>query len=75
VNSDRSVSLGEVEIYEATASSQILDSLIGRFDQILIDLKRLRESGVLKDAPAADTAKANNAVLHLTPDAGVGMSG
>jgi hypothetical protein len=74
VNSDRSVSLGEVEIYEATASSQVLDSLIGRFEQILIDLKRLRESGVLKDA-AAPAATANKAVLHLTPDVNDGMSG
>jgi hypothetical protein len=76
VNSDRAVSLGEVEIYEATASSQILDSLIGRFEQILIDLKRVRESGLLKNAgtPATPT-NANNAVLHLTPDANVGVSG
>jgi hypothetical protein len=51
-----------------------LDSLIGRFEQILIDLKRLRESGVLKDA-AAPAATANKALLHLTPDVNDGMSG
>ena len=75
VNSDRSVSLGEVEIYEATASSQILDSLIGRFEQILIDLKRVRESGVLKNTSAPTPTNANNAVMHLSPDVNDGVSG
>ena len=42
VSSDRAVSLGEVEIYEPAASSGDLDALIGRFNQVLIDLKRLR---------------------------------
>ncbi|MEO6908457.1 MAG: hypothetical protein ABI210_11260 [Abditibacteriaceae bacterium] len=74
VNSDRSVSLGEVEIYEATASSQVLDSLIGRFEQILIDLKRVRESGVLKDSTTS-AATANKALLHLTPDVNNGVDG
>jgi|GEM_PF-2044543 len=72
VNSDRAVSLGEVEIYEATASSEILDSLIGRFDQILIDLKRVRESGALKNAPAAG---ASDAVLNATPTGPTAMKG
>jgi hypothetical protein len=75
VNSDRSVSLGEVEIYEATASSQILDSLIGRFEQILIDLKRVRESGALQNAAAPAATNANNAALHVLPGTEIGVSG
>jgi hypothetical protein len=75
VNSDRSVSLGEVEVYEATASSQILDSLIGRFEQILIDLKRVRESGALQNAAAPAATNANNAALHVLPGTEIGVSG
>ncbi|MBV9867481.1 MAG: discoidin domain-containing protein [Abitibacteriaceae bacterium] len=43
VNSDRSVSLGEIEIYEPAAESAALDSVIGHLQQILVDLKRLYE--------------------------------
>lgn len=46
VNSDRSVSLGEIEIYEATAAASVLDAVIGRFKSILIDLKTLRHEEV-----------------------------
>lgn len=46
VNSDRAVSLGEVEIYEAVSSGDQLVALIGKFDQILLDLKTLRERQV-----------------------------
>lgn len=42
VSSDRAVSLGEIEIYEPAASTGELDSLIGRFAQVLLDMKRLR---------------------------------
>jgi hypothetical protein len=42
VNSDRSVSLGEIEVYEATATANVLDAVIGRFESILTDLKNLR---------------------------------
>ena len=45
VNSDRSVSLGEIEIYEATASGQVLDTLVTRFEQVLLELKTLRSRG------------------------------
>ena len=41
VNSDRSVSLGEIEVYEATSANDALDALIGRFNSILSDLKKL----------------------------------
>ncbi|MDQ3812460.1 MAG: discoidin domain-containing protein [Armatimonadota bacterium] len=47
VNSDRSVSLGEIEIYEKPDDDGTLDALIGRFNQVLIDLKRLRDKGAL----------------------------
>ena len=63
VSSDRAVSLGEVEIYEPAASSGELDSLIGRFNQVLIDLKRLRsqqQSDAATTAVAADTAASDN---------------
>lgn len=43
VNSDRAVSLGEIEIYEAVSSGDQLSALIGRFNQILTDLKTLRK--------------------------------
>ncbi len=55
VNSDRAVSLGEVEIYEATAGSQELDTLIDRFNNVLTQLKNLRNNG---KAPAANAATA-----------------
>lgn len=42
VSSDRSVALGEIEIYEPVAATNDLSPLIGRFNQVLIDLKRLR---------------------------------
>jgi hypothetical protein len=44
VNSDRSVSLGEVEIYPPKATSSDLDSIIARFNNISSDLKRLRRA-------------------------------
>ncbi len=42
VNSDRSVSLGEIEVYEAATSNDQLGALIGKFNSILTDLKTLR---------------------------------
>jgi hypothetical protein len=44
VNSDRAVSLGEIEIYEAPASSEALDGLISRFEQVLLSMKNLRQT-------------------------------
>lgn len=41
VNSDRAVSLGEIELYEATAATDALDAVIGRFENILLSLKKL----------------------------------
>jgi hypothetical protein len=55
VSSDRAVSLGEIEIYEPAASSGDLDSLIGRFNQVLIDLKRLRVQQRTRAVSADDT--------------------
>jgi hypothetical protein len=50
VNSDRAVSLGEIELYEATAAVDALDAVIGRFESILLDLKKLNNQGL---APAS----------------------
>ncbi len=60
VNSDRAVSLGEIEIYEAVAGNDQLESLIGRFNQVLVDFKTLRrrqigagaDNGAAAEAPA-----------------------
>ncbi len=41
VNSDRAVSLGEIELYEATAATDALDAVIGRFENILLTMKKL----------------------------------
>lgn len=42
--SDRYVSLGEVEIYEAVPAIGMLDQLIARLEQLLRDLKQYRET-------------------------------
>lgn len=72
VDSDRAVSLGEIEIYEATASGQELDVLIGRFVKVLDDLKQLRNQGALHGSgamtAAAGTAEAISAASR--PKAG-----
>lgn len=59
VNSDRSVSLGEIEVYEAVAGNDQLESLIGRFNQVLVDFKTLRRRQINDGtAPATATAAA-----------------
>ena len=62
VNSDRSVSLGEIEIYEATASGQVLDTLVTRFEQVLLELKTLRSRGdaTTTETTASETSKVTN---------------
>ncbi len=57
VNSDRAVSLGEIEIYEAIASNDQLEALIGRFNGVLTDLKTLRRRQMTEP----------NAVAFTTP--------
>lgn len=42
VNSDRSVSLGEIEVYEAATGNDQLGALIGKFNSVLTDLRTLR---------------------------------
>jgi hypothetical protein len=49
--------------------------LIGRFEQILIDLKRVRESGALQNAAAPAATNANNAALHVLHGEEVGVNG
>jgi hypothetical protein len=63
VNSDRSVSVGEIEIYEAAVGNDTLDALIGRLYQVLIDLKRLRTLNANNPA----TTDAQNAALLIEP--------
>ncbi len=57
VNSDRAVSLGEIEIYEATASGQVLDTLVTRFEQVLLELKTLRSRGEAETTTAVTADK------------------
>ncbi|MDF2441659.1 MAG: Sad1 / UNC-like C-terminal [Abditibacteriota bacterium] len=55
ISSDRSVSLGEIEIYEVSASGNELDALISRFENTLTALKVLRRqapSGAATDKTA-----------------------
>lgn len=42
ISSDRSVSMGEIEIYEPDISTADLDAIIGRFQGVVNDLTRLR---------------------------------
>ena len=65
VNSDRAVSLGEIEIYEATSNGDALDSLIGRFEQVLVDLKRLRSQQATKTAAAEADLSADLKALPI----------
>ena len=49
VSSDRAVSLGEIEIYEPSLAGDDLKALIGRFNQDLTDMKRLRAEDKIAD--------------------------
>jgi len=55
VNSDRSVSLGEIEVYEATTNNDQLGALISRFNGVLTDLKTLRRK--MQDGAAVPAAE------------------
>ena len=46
VNSDRAVSLGEIEIYEAQTGDDQLDAILGQFNGVLTDLKTLRRRDI-----------------------------
>ena len=46
VNSDRAVSMGEIEIYEAQTGDDKLDALMGQFNSVLTDLKTLRRRDI-----------------------------
>ena len=56
VNSDRAVSLGEVELYEAPSGSQELDALVKRFDNVLQQLKNVRQTNQTNRAAQAKAA-------------------
>ena len=49
INSDRAVSLGEIEIYESATPDDKLDSVIGRLNQVLVDMKTLRRRQIDAD--------------------------
>jgi hypothetical protein len=66
VNSDRSVSLGEIEIYEAVAGNDQLGALVGRFNGVLVDLKTLRH---LQMNDAAAPTPADNMAAPAAPAA------
>ena len=46
VNSDRAVSLGEIEIYEAQTGDDQLDAILSQFNGVLVDLKTLRRRDI-----------------------------
>lgn len=69
INSDRAVSLGEIEVYEAVAGNDQLDALVGRFNQVLVDLKTLRRRGT-------GAAEGTPATLRRpAPGSGTGKTG
>jgi hypothetical protein len=71
VNSDRAVSLGEIEVYEAVAGNDQLESLASRFNQVLIDLKTLRSRQRNENAT---NDLVNPAKLRRTPAGRAGTS-
>jgi hypothetical protein len=52
ISSDRAVSLGEIELYEPDISTADLDAIIGRFQGVANDLKRLRPNLSKDETPA-----------------------
>ena len=46
INSDRAVSLGEIEIYEAQTGDDQLSAIVGQFNGVLTDLKTLRRRDI-----------------------------
>lgn len=61
INSDRAVSLGEIEIYEAQTGDDQLDAIAGQFNGVLTDLKTLRRRDIdgnrVTDLPATPAAQ------------------
>ena len=72
VNSDRAVSLGEIEIYEAATGDDQLAALLGQFNGVLTDLKTLRRRDIESDrpnsilAPTAAPAPAKSTLKTIT---------
>ena len=58
VNSDRAVSLGEIEIYEAQTGDDQLDAILGQFNGVLTDLKTLRRRDINGNRVSASPAEA-----------------
>ncbi len=72
INSDRAVSLGEVEIYPPRISSNELNGIISNFESVLSDLKTVRRSAPLvatsDDAAGAETTPAVEENAKNLPD-------
>ena len=66
INSDRAVSLGEIEIYEAATPDDKLDAVIGRLNQVLVDMKTLRRREIDAQRTAA-LAPTNATILGEAP--------
>ena len=59
VNSDRAVSLGEIEIYEAVAGNDQLEAIVGKFNGVLVDFKTLRRQQLGQTAVAPTQGNRN----------------
>jgi hypothetical protein len=68
INSDRAVSLGEVEIYPPRLSNSELDQLISRFSQVLLQLKQLRRSGTTLAAAEGTGATAVETIEEVATE-------
>ncbi len=77
VNSDRAVSLGEIEVYEAQTGDDKLDAIVGQFTNVLADLKTLRRrdidanrvSALPFETPTATDADTTTPATAATPTA------
>lgn len=65
ISSDRSVSMGEIEIYEVSASGNELDALISRFENTLTALKVIRRQKPEKAATDQATLEGTSSVRDL----------
>lgn len=74
ISSDRSVALGEIEIYEPIAAANDLTPLISRFRQILIDLKTLRGRNPSLGTTALAPLDDDSGTVHTVAEARVAGS-
>lgn len=67
VSSDRAVSMGEIEVYEVSASGNELDALISRFENALTALKVLRKQAPKPEGAATDKTTLESATTVRAP--------